>query len=201
MEDYIVMCDMDGVIANINHRLRYQREKNYKTFYSDEKLAQDTPFHMGINILESLQSSKNCFKTYIVTGRSSDCLEATKWWLDRNFIDYDEILMRNAGDYRPSATVKSEMVKKILEENSQYDMHYYFLDDDPSNVKRVENINPMYILGITVGTGLFHKLETPISVDERSALMHAKKLITNAIEPLDRVLGKGTDGKISGIHD
>lgn len=196
---YIILCDIDGVLANPQHRLHYAREKNYEAFYQSDNLLKDEPFYMGINMLKTLQQIAD--KTILVTGRNKACYSATVAWLDKYGIKYHDIKMRHNGDYRPSATVKAEIVREILKENEQIDHSYYFIDDDPSNVKRIENISPMYILGITVGTGLYYKLETPISADERSALMHVRKLITGAVEPLDRVLGKGSDGKISGIHD
>lgn len=201
MEDYIVLCDIDGVLANINHRLPYMTMREYDKFYSDEEIAKDSAFTMGCHLLESLQT-EHCFRTYLVTGRNEDCRKATEEWLDKHMINYDFLRMRTAGDYRPSMTIKKELVKKIMKENELYEMSYYFLDDDPSNVKRVENIAPLYILGITVGTGLFHKLEVPVGPDDLSALRHAKKLIESAVEPLGRVIEKGVDhGYIPRFHD
>lgn len=37
----VVLCDIDGVLADISHRLLYQKRKNYDKFYAPEELAKD----------------------------------------------------------------------------------------------------------------------------------------------------------------
>ena len=157
MDDYIILCDIDGVLAWIDHRLHYLKEKDYENFYSVASLSADLPIVSGRRLLEALQGG-SAFKTILVTGRPERTREATSKWLEKNLIEYDELLMRKDHDYRPSPVIKKELVANILREYDHYDMNYFFIDDDPANVYALENMS-MYISGITFGTNQFIKLE------------------------------------------
>lgn len=155
MDDYIILCDIDGVLAWNNHRLHYLQNKDYESFYSVANLSADLLIKSGSTLLEVLQ--KNAQKTILVTGRPERIREATEAWLDQKMIQYDELLMRRDHDYRPSAVVKKELIANVIREWDHYEMHYYFIDDDPTNVRAVENMHS-YIQGLTFGSGLFGKL-------------------------------------------
>lgn len=158
MESYIVLCDIDGVLAWIDHRLHYMREKDYENFYSPANMSGDLAISSGRKLLDVLQNGEGNFKTILVTGRPERTREVTQNWLDSKLIPYDEILMRKDHDYRPSSVIKKEMVANILRQYEKYEMYYYFIDDDPTNVAAVEAMS-MYITGLTYGTNQFNKLE------------------------------------------
>ena len=156
--DYTIICDIDGVLAWIDHRLHYMKEKDYENFYSVASLSGDLPISAGKGLLKALQGP-HAFKTVLVTGRPERTREATVNWLEKQGIFFDDLVMRKDGDYRPSPIVKVEAVTRILDSQWKFsDMNYYFIDDDPTNVEAVAGIS-MYITGITFGCGMFHKLK------------------------------------------
>lgn len=157
----VILCDVDGVLANINHRLHYAKEKNYDEFYSKENMMLDSEFYTGVSILQALQQLPEVEETRLVAGRPKRTSETTSAWLMEHTIIADDVMMRKDGDYRPSDIVKKELVEATIEndKNNNDDFTYIFIDDDPTNVRAVESIDPQHIIGICVGTSLYYKLE------------------------------------------
>ena len=48
----LVFMDIDGVIADCDHRLKYLENKDYDKFYSEEMMKKDQPIQIGLNLLE-----------------------------------------------------------------------------------------------------------------------------------------------------
>lgn len=156
---YIVFMDVDGVVADINHRLHFQREKDYDKFYSPEQLAKDTICLNG-GVLATLLSSGELDTQFVfVTGRPERTRDATEDWLSEHFYGIDllgelphfPLLMRKDGDYRPSNVIKVEAMQKYLSDNNILDTNGVFIDDDLKNVIAVENAFPN-ISGILYST-------------------------------------------------
>lgn len=153
MEKYVYIFDIDGVLADIDHRMEFLRNKDYEKFYSDEEMIKDREIRSGIELLRNLKRSRRD-NTEIVfaTGRPEKTRRITKTWLWNNLQELDNLYMRKDGDYRPSDIVKVEQVSKILEDlkidtNSSYVM---FIDDDPKNVIAIEK--NFGIRGLVFGT-------------------------------------------------
>lgn len=149
----LVMFDIDGVLADCEHRLHYLKEKDYDSFYSKEEMLKDWPISSGVGLLKNLYNGGYAAVVF-VTGRPYRTEEWTRGWL-KNVVRFENaefatILMRKDHDYRPSDVVKVEAIKKYLEENP-YRREVLFIDDDPKNViaveKAVENCT-----GILFGT-------------------------------------------------
>lgn len=152
----LYIFDIDGVVADITHRLHYMQEKNYEKFYSDEEIAKDGEIAAGIDLANRLFKSDNSFVVFM-TGRPYSADKATWKWLNEHKVKHSRMgLFRDNGDYRPSPTVKVEgveqaiaEVKDILDsaskEGSVGDLELgdvYFIDDDPKNVQAVEEKYP-----------------------------------------------------------
>lgn len=105
-----VVCDIDGTIADISHRLHHieGEEKDWDSFYADCEF--DKPKKDIIRIVHELRSTGK--KILFSTGRSEQCYEKTMKWLHKHFGDFEEILMRKEGDYRKDYIVKLEEFKK-----------------------------------------------------------------------------------------
>lgn len=149
--------DIDGVMADITHRLHYQREKDYEKFYSLAELAKDTALYNGCTLVEIL--SRNHGNVVFVTGRPERTRTATENWLKYYEIECPDVLMRHDGDYRPSDIVKVEAIKTYFE-NLRQDAKSklpdelqcgLFIDDDPKNVIAVEKAFPN-VTGLLYGT-------------------------------------------------
>jgi FMN phosphatase YigB (HAD superfamily) len=152
----LYIFDIDGVVADISHRLRYMHEKNYDAFYSDEELAKDEEIPAGIDLVNRLFESDNSFVMFM-TGRPYSTQKATWKWLNEHKVKHCRSgFFRDDGDYRPSPIVKVEGVKQAIAEvknildkaskdGSFGEMELgkvYFIDDDPKNVQAIEEAYP-----------------------------------------------------------
>ena len=119
----VILCDLDGTLANIEHRLKYIKgpgKKDWDKFHTE--CVNDSPNWDVIDILYRLEG-RNCGcggrvnEVYILSGRNSVVREETVRWLQENvdeFWDYDtRLVMRKANDRRPDTVVKKEMVDKL----------------------------------------------------------------------------------------
>lgn len=152
----LFIVDIDGVVANISHRLHFMREKNYDDFYSKEELAKDCEIKPGIKLVNRLFKSDNSLVMFM-TGRPKSSEEATWDWLFEHKVANCQIaLFRKDGDYRPSPILKVEgvrqaiaVVKDTLDSVSKDGSigelelgNVYFIDDDPKNVQAIEKKYP-----------------------------------------------------------
>ena len=115
----IVLCDIDGTVADISHRehllKRDSRGKvNWEAFFS--LMEKDSVReHIKAMVYESWPECEVIF----LTGRPEDYREETEQWLNDNGFTYKELDMRPYGDRRPDYIVKEEI---ILTELSKYDI-------------------------------------------------------------------------------
>lgn len=101
-----IICDLDGTLCNITHRLKWMRgeKKHWPMFFAGIK--DDTVnkwCKQIINVLSAYHSIVLC------SGRGLELEPATKLWLSKNQICYQDLFMRQKGDYR-----KDNIVKEIL---------------------------------------------------------------------------------------
>lgn len=141
----IVISDIDGVVFNIEHRLKYLKNKNYEKFYDKTIMEKDVPIKKGLNVLLGLKQKSSIF--IFCTGRPERTREITELSLEKLGFDSCPIFMRKDGDYRKSWKIKPEMVAEILKEYLREEDEVYFIDDDADNVARVMEKNPK-IIGI-----------------------------------------------------
>lgn len=140
-----VICDIDGTIANTDHRLHFLEgeKKNWKGFF--EAAVNDT---VNADVLERLMNHKKDGKDIIfVSGRPDTYAAPTMKWLYDNKIPCDGLLMRRAKDNRPDTVVKKEILdtffkKEFIEE---------VIDDRPSVIRMWEE-NGLNV--IDVGKGI-----------------------------------------------
>lgn len=163
----IIFCAIDGVLADITHRLHFKDEGNYDAFYADEALDKDAVIDAGFTFLDSLFTSPvtHYDDVVLVTGRPKKTENATMKWLRRCasnefLINEYYLLMRKDGDHRKSREVKVELVRGFLDRRCFIGADgqllasspILFIDDDPNNVKAVCDAFPT-IIGLTFGTG------------------------------------------------
>ena len=109
---WAVICDIDGTIANIEHRLHHIMGKppDWPTFFA--AAMGDSPKPEVIHVFHALQDSG--LLGIIVTGRPEDNRELTVSWLARHHVEYSGLFMRPEGDHRPDLVIKSEILDYIL---------------------------------------------------------------------------------------
>jgi len=135
----LVFCDIDGVLADCNHRLHYLSEKNYDKFYSEEEMMNDKPIEEGLGLLEILLNDPFC-RVVLLTGRPYRTEKQTREWLKtysyHKGIEKIDIVMRKDHDYRPSEVVKVEALNQF--NTGDFKLGVLVIDDDPKNVVAVE---------------------------------------------------------------
>lgn len=118
VKNKIIICDLDGTIANIEHRLHYLKgpKKDWDSFF--EMCYYDKPYKDVIHILETITYDPE--KTYFFSGRSAKYWMHTVDWLETH-VDFCEagfnfqgqLFMRKEGDFRDDVEVKREMIKNL----------------------------------------------------------------------------------------
>lgn len=145
----VILCDIDGVLANCSHRLHYLENKDYDNFYSDHEILQDEPIIEGLELVKILKNSPSV-KLFYLTGRPTKTHDSTKAWLKVYRVD-SLMAMRENDDHRKSEVIKAEWVKVFLENHKDLKEPILFIDDDPLNVEGVCNENPQ-VKGLVFGT-------------------------------------------------
>lgn len=122
-----VIVDIDGTVANCEHRQHFLRVKprNWKAF--KELAYEDTVFHDIVDLIKILHDAGN--KIVFVTARSEDERAVTTAWLiDKSGLwdFYDKLYMRPEGDTRDDTDIKEELLAELREDG--YDP-WLVLDD------------------------------------------------------------------------
>lgn len=124
----VVLCDIDGTVADLNHRRHLSRpgpEKNWDEFFRLAPL--DAPIHSTIDSVKKLAAEG---KTIIfVSARPERCRKDTEAWLaeqglvdahaypwqeDEDATPYFALLMRADGDSRDDVLTKQEILDRYL---------------------------------------------------------------------------------------
>ena len=134
MNKNVVICDLDGTLADVNHRLHYIKnddgtlkpyaERDWDSF--NDACRYDAPNEDVMDILRSLMLAAHWGRSeapprerevYILSGRNEVTRRRTVKWLKKyvySYLDYDtHLIMRKADDRRPDTEVKLEMVREL----------------------------------------------------------------------------------------
>uniref|UniRef100_A0A6M3IFR2 Polynucleotide kinase PNKP phosphatase domain-containing protein n=1 Tax=viral metagenome TaxID=1070528 RepID=A0A6M3IFR2_9ZZZZ len=120
----VVIFDLDGTLANIEHRrhLVTNGNHNWDKFY--EECVNDTP-NVPVMMIYKILQKQNDTTMAILSGRSEVVRKQTEDWLDTNFIKYDILKMRPENDYTPD----EELKRKWMIEISNREMIFCVFDD------------------------------------------------------------------------
>lgn len=127
---FAIICDLDGTLCNIDHRLHHVRRtddksKDWKSFF--EGIPNDSVNDWCKTILNGIESNQ-----YIVlcSGRPDSYRKITEEWLKNNDISYNKLFMRNRADHRQDNITKELILDfEILTRYTPY-----FAIDDRSQV-------------------------------------------------------------------
>tara|TARA_B100000989_G_scaffold3891_1_gene2721 strand:- start:5118 stop:5549 length:432 start_codon:yes stop_codon:yes gene_type:complete len=110
-EKKIVICDIDGTIANNDHRQHFlKKKKDWDGFFS--KLHKDEPIFEIIDKVKALE--KEGRRIIFLTGRPEKYRQQTEDWLKKYFTFDLEILMRKDNDRRNKIEIKKELFETHL---------------------------------------------------------------------------------------
>ena len=112
--DKLVIFDIDGTLANIEHRRGYAQTKPSNWYAFNNTMHSDTPNEIVVDVYQSLADTGK-YHMIIFTGRSERQHDVTVEWLLNNNIIFDELYMRSAEE--EDKRVKDSIVKKRLLDN------------------------------------------------------------------------------------
>lgn len=129
-EKDIIICDIDGTIADCTHRLHHIKNggHNWKAFH--QEVGGDTPITPVIDLIHSLCAD---YHIILVSGRSPDhgCAEATEDWLDLHIGGcYAHLFMRPNLNSEPDDKVKQDILELLPKERIAF-----VLDDRPRVIR------------------------------------------------------------------
>lgn len=157
----LVFMDIDGVLADCSHRLHFLEEKNYDEFYSDENVLKDSLIKAGDELFWKFAELPLMFTPILLSSRNKKTRTATREWLGEKmgltdyWTDDGRLILRPEHDYRPSSEVKPEQVRRILDAQINPSVKvesFIFIDDDPKNVRAMEQAFPNQCIGLVFGT-------------------------------------------------
>jgi len=122
---HIVIVDIDGTLADVQHRLRYLKgpgKKNWVKFF--RSAPEDQPVDIVKRWVNNLAPD---YTTILITGRPDEYRKDTEAWLAQHAIRYKKLYMRRSGDNRPDTIVKRELLDQVGRERVAF-----VIDDRPS---------------------------------------------------------------------
>lgn len=107
----IVICDIDGTICDLSHRLHFIENppKSWDAFHA--ACSDDLPIHAMRDILCRLIGDDAVF---YVTGRNEAIRRQTVDWLDKHGFPQGALFMRNGSDRRQDWEVKREILHEQI---------------------------------------------------------------------------------------
>ena len=106
----LAVFDVDGVLADVRHRLVHveRRPKDWDAFF--DAAPEDPPLATGIAL--ALESARDCEVVY-VTGRPERCRSDTLAWFTRHGLPPGALSMRGPRDRRPARVAKLELLRRL----------------------------------------------------------------------------------------
>ena len=106
----LAVFDIDGVLADVRHRLHHVegRSKDWDAFF--RAAAEDPPLAQGVAMAQ--QSANDCDVVY-VTGRPERCRADTLTWFRRHGLPEGRLSMRRDDDRRPARLAKPQLLRSL----------------------------------------------------------------------------------------
>ena len=107
----MVVFDIDGVIADVRHRLVHvqNRPKDWEAFF--RAMTEDTPLADGVRA--TLAASTQGHRVAYLTGRNERFRQQTQAWLDEHGLPPGPLVMRPDRDRRPARMFKPEALRRL----------------------------------------------------------------------------------------
>jgi len=124
----IVVFDIDGVVADVRHRVHFveQRPQDWGRFFAGA--AKDPLSEVGADWARKAAAEHDLVW---LTGRPEWLRPVTARWLDQHDLPAGPLLMRGNGDYRPARDYKLAELRKL----ATREQIVVFVDDDPMVVE------------------------------------------------------------------
>jgi phosphoglycolate phosphatase-like HAD superfamily hydrolase len=111
----LAVFDIDGVLADVRHRLRFveSKPKDWDAFF--DAAIDDPPLAQGVELAQ--ESAKECEVVY-VTGRPERCRRDTLAWFAQHGLPEGTLSMRRSRDFRPARVAKLELLRRLAADRS-----------------------------------------------------------------------------------
>ena len=111
--DREIICDIDGTVADIAHRLKYMRgpEKNWKR--ANDLMCNDA---VRWEVVDQVREAiiEHDAALIFVSARREEHREVTEKWLEKTELPYSMLFMRANNDHREDSLVKKAMLEKYF---------------------------------------------------------------------------------------
>lgn len=128
MSASLAVFDIDGVLADVRHRLHFvaRSPKHWDSFF--DAAIRDAVLEPGrAAVADQVRAGR---QIVYVTGRPEGCRADTVEWLEHHGFPHGQIHMRALNDRRPARLVKPELIRR-LERTAQVVVAF---DDDAAVV-------------------------------------------------------------------
>jgi phosphoglycolate phosphatase-like HAD superfamily hydrolase len=107
----IVVFDIDGTLANIEHRRAFvaTKPKNWKAFNAG--IVNDTRYEDMVWLVNHFDNA--LCKIILCSGRGEEHRDVTEKQMNDFFVPYNALYMRPAKDHRPDYVIKVELLQQI----------------------------------------------------------------------------------------
>jgi len=109
----LVVFDIDGVLADVEHRVHHLEgpRKDWRAFFA--AAAADPPLPTGIELARELAADHDL--AYL-TGRPESLRRVTQQWLTGHELPVGPLWMRPPGDFRPARVMKLAALRSLAAE-------------------------------------------------------------------------------------
>jgi hypothetical protein len=106
----IAVIDLDGVLADVRHRLHFleTKPKDWDGFFAG--IPDDDVLPEGRAVVEKLAEDH---EIVYLTGRPEATRRDTEAWLERQELPRAKLIMRRAGDRRPARVTKPALLRRL----------------------------------------------------------------------------------------
>lgn len=120
----LAVVDIDGVVADVRHRLHHvsSRPKDWPAFFG--AAADDGLLDEGA---ETVRRLAEVYDVVYLSGRPESLRRITERWLGDHGLPQGQLRLRPAGDYRPSRLFKVEVLRALAQDRTVV----VLVDDDP----------------------------------------------------------------------
>lgn len=144
----LVVYDIDGTLANIDHRLGYVRTKPKNWAAFNAAIPHDKVNAPVAAVFHQMVDAGHA--VILASGRNERSRAATEQWLAENKLrGYQKLYMRKADDFRGDDIVKQEILDEIIRDyGKKPDMWF---DDRPRVVKAIRS-QGVFVFDVYQGT-------------------------------------------------
>ena len=131
---YITVLDIDGVLADVHHRVHFIDSKPRQWDAFIKAASDDLLIPEGARIVHDAVNAG--YLVILVSGRPERIRKITIDWLQRHRIVAAELYMRKSGDNRPAHVIKTETLRLLTKRFNIVQ----FVDNDPQVIRAVNDV-------------------------------------------------------------